>query len=70
MAHAGGSQRVNVYLAQIYVPDLNFVQYGRFAGVNLSEGGLWHRALIGRSFLRHFTMIYEGLTGTVTISND
>jgi hypothetical protein len=44
--------------------------YGLFAGVNLAAGGQPHQALIGRTFLRHFTMIYEGRTGTVTITND
>jgi hypothetical protein len=29
-----------------------------------------HRALIGRTFLQQFTMVYEGRTGTVTIHNE
>ena len=57
-------------LAQIYVPDLDFTVYGRFRGVRLSDGGQPHSALIGRTFLRHFTMFYDGRTGAVTISND
>ena len=67
---AGGRHEVNVYLAQINVPSLASTIYGVFAGVDLKAGGQVHLALIGRTFLRNFTMIYEGRTGTVTISND
>jgi hypothetical protein len=38
--------------------------------LSLLAGGQNHAALIGRTFLRHFTMTYEGRTGTVIISND
>src|SRR5258708_26185488 len=67
---AGGSHEVNIHLAQVFVPSLNFTLYGAFAGVHLAAGGQAHRALIGRTFLRHYTMIYEGRTGTVTLSSD
>jgi hypothetical protein len=66
----GGKHLVNMYLAQIYVPTLLYTIWGAFAGVDLAAGGQMHRALIGRTFLRHFTMIYEGLSGTVTIHNE
>ena len=65
----GGRHVVNMHLAQIHVPTLNFTIYGSFAGVDLIAGGQEHHALIGRTFLQHFTMIYEGLTGTVTLFN-
>ncbi|MDE2142736.1 MAG: hypothetical protein KGJ84_10025 [Elusimicrobia bacterium] len=64
----GGRHTVNVYLAQVRVPALNININGQFAGVNLAESGQVHRALIGRTFLRHFVMVYEGHTGTVKIS--
>ena len=32
-------------------PILDFIQYGRFAGVDLAAGGQVHKALIGRTFL-------------------
>ena len=67
---AHGAQEVNMHLAQVHVPTLSFTMYGVFAGVHLAAGGQVHRALIGRTFLRHFTMSYEGRTGTVTLSND
>lgn len=58
------------YLAQIYITTLGVTVYGRFAGVHLVAGGQPHVALLGRTFLQHFTMTYEGRTGQVTISND
>ena len=65
-----GPSVVNVHLAQIYVPDLEFIVSGRFSGVHLTAGGQRHFALLGRTFLRNFTMTYEGRAGIVTISND
>ena len=65
----GGQQEANIYMAQIHIPTLTFTIYGAFAGVHLQAGGQWHKALIGRTFLRSFTMIYEGRTGTVTLSS-
>lgn len=62
-----GSFEANMHLAQIYIPTLNFTVYGRFAGVHLAAGGLPHVALMGRTFLRRFTMIYTGTTGRVVI---
>ncbi len=67
IAGVQGSQSVNMYLAQIHVPSLNFTMWGRFAGVNLQEGGQIHRALMGRTFLTAFTLIYDGTTGDVTL---
>jgi len=65
-----GTSETNAYLAQIYIPSLNHTIYGRFAGVNLLAGGQQHCALLGRTFLRNFTMVYEGRTGAVRISSD
>jgi predicted aspartyl protease len=70
VAGISGGHMTNVYLAQIHVPTLAFTVYGAFAGADLKAGGQVHSALIGRTFLRAFTMVYEGRTGTVTISND
>ena len=65
---AHGSQEVNMHLAQIYIPSLEWSITGIFAGVHLHSGGQPHFALIGRTFLSHFTMVYDGLTGSVIIS--
>jgi predicted aspartyl protease len=67
---SSGSHQVNVYLAQVHIPTLHYTIYGAFAGVDLKAGGQVHSALIGRTFLRAFTMTYEGRTGTVTLSHD
>jgi hypothetical protein len=69
-AGVGGAQDLNMHLAHIHIPSLGFTIYGPFAGVSLQAGGQHHQALIGRTFLQNFTMIYEGRTGTVTIHND
>jgi hypothetical protein len=63
----GGSMVANIYLAQIYVPSLNETIYGQFAGVHLVAGGQQHVALIGRTFLVNFTMVYDGRSGLVTL---
>ena len=65
---ASGEFLANIHLARIHVPALKSTINGRFAGVDLA--GHPYRALIGRTFLQHFTMVYEGRTGTVTLSND
>lgn len=66
----GGKHEVNIHLAQVHIPSLNFTLYGAFAGVHLEAGGQWHKALIGRTFLLHYTMIYNGRTGVVTLSSE
>jgi hypothetical protein len=68
VAGISGAQQVNVHLAQVHIPSLHFTIYGSFAGVHLAAGGQPHQALLGRTFLQSHTMVYEGETGTVTIS--
>jgi hypothetical protein len=65
-----GAGEVNVNLAQVLIPHLVLTIYGPFCGADLVAGGQAHHALIGQTFLQHFTMTYEGRTGTVTLSND
>ena len=65
-----GAAEVNYHLAQIYVPSLGFTAHGGFAGVHLVDGGQPYQALLGRTFLMHFKMVYDGRTGEVTISSD
>ena len=64
-----GSEEVQVHLAQVLVPLLQCTIYGMFAGVHLQAGGQPHHVLLGRTFLKAFRMVYEGDTGTVTISS-
>ena len=68
VAGAHGKGEVNMHLAQIHVPDVNFTVYGEFAGLHLRAGGQPHYALIGRTFLQHFTMTYDGYSGSVDLS--
>jgi predicted aspartyl protease len=63
-----GRKEVSVYLAHVHVETLNFTMYGQFAGVDLIAGGQRHYALIGRTFLKHFKMVYDGTTGDVELS--
>ena len=69
MAGISGPYTANVYLAQVYVPSLDFTIHGAFAGVGLHLGGQPHSALLGRTFLRRFELMYYGATGAVYIVN-
>ena len=62
-----GRHEVDVYTAQVYVPDFEFTVYGQFAGVFLSSGGTDFRVLIGRTLLKDFTLHYDGPSGRVTL---
>ena len=64
----GGHHEVSVYLAQIVTPLFGYVQYGQFSGVALRQGGQKHEVLLGRTFLRTFFMIYDGVRGQVTLA--
>ena len=70
IAGAGGLFESTIYLAQVYIPELDFTIVGPFDSANLVASGQPYYALIGRTFLRHFNMAYEGRTGSVIISND
>lgn len=70
VAGIGGVIPVDYYLAQIYVPGLNRAIYGQFAGIRLQGGGQPYYALIGRDFLQNYTLVYQGRTGAVTLSDD
>jgi len=59
-----------MHLAHVVVPGLGKYIYGSFAGVDLVAGGQPHVALIGRTFLQHFTLFYDGRTGSVSITDE
>ena len=65
-----GSREVTTYHAQFYIPSLHWVIAGHFAGVQLASEGMPFHALIGRHFLRHARLTYDGPTGSVTLSID
>jgi predicted aspartyl protease len=64
-----GEREVDVYVAQVYVPALKFTEYGKFAGVELKESGHRQHLLLGRTFLSHFTLVYDGKTGEVSLAS-
>lgn len=68
VAGVNGATEMNVYFAHIYFPAFGFSQWGRFAGVRLSDGGQSHKALIGRTVLENMLMVYDGRTGSVTLA--
>jgi predicted aspartyl protease len=69
VAGALGGGQVNLHLAQILIPSLQTTVYGGFAGVHLHAGGQPHSALIGRMFLKSWSMSYNGQTGSVILSH-
>jgi hypothetical protein len=58
---------LNIYLCHIVIPGMR-IQWGRFAGVRLQDGGQVHKALIGRSMLRNALLVYDGNSGRVTFA--
>ena len=70
LAGVHGPGLVDVYVAQMFVPDLAVSFSGRFHAAGLSAGDQYHRAIIGRDFLQHYTMTYDGRTGAVRLVGD
>ena len=70
IAGVHGIAETDVCLAQLYIPALNKVVIGDFIVVDLAAGGQRDVVLLGRDFLRTYTMIYNGREGIVTISDD
>jgi len=64
----GGTASFNVYLGHIRIVGLNAVQFGRFMGVKLTDGGQPHCALIGRSMMQNMILVYDGRTGSVSLA--
>ena len=65
----GGTVEVAIYRVRLRVPALNLQIIDTMPGLYLSAGRQQHRVLIGRDFLRHFTMVYAGRSGSVKISS-
>lgn len=66
----GGRHNASIYTARIYVPSLNRLLFQQFTGVKLTEGRQFQSVILGRTFLREYRMIYDGMTGQVDITND
>lgn len=67
IAGVHGSDRVNIHLAQIYIPSFNLTVSGNFVAVKLHESGQPYGALLGRSFLRNFKLEYDGTNGAASL---
>ena len=61
---------VPIFLADIRISQLETRFFGRIAGVELEEGNQRHRILLGRDFLRHYQLIYDGRSGLAIIENE
>ena len=67
-AGVGGLYETEMYAAHVYIPDLDHLVVGNFMGARLLAGGLPHAILLGRAFLRHFTMTYDGRSGSAILA--
>ena len=60
------------FLANVYVPRLDHAIFGLFTGVNLIDESepekSLYQVLLGREFLRNFSLVYTGQTGEVVIT--
>lgn len=63
----GGRHHAFIYTARLYIPTLGQLLFQPFTGVKLQEGEQWHRVILGRSFLRNYRLVYDGLSGEVDI---
>lgn len=64
----GGRHKAFVYMARVWVPELNRLLFQPFTGVKLRQGDQWHQLILGRSFLRQYTLTYRGGSGEVEIA--
>ena len=65
----GGRAPAVIYTARLYIPSLERLLFQPFAGVKLAEGDQWHRVILGRTFLRPYSVAYDGRTGQVEIAD-
>ena len=65
----GGLKPHPVYMAAVWIPQLELSQVGRFVAGYLKDGGQSHDVILGRDFLSKVIMIYDGLRSQVTISS-
>ena len=68
MISLSGPSELNFYLAHVTIPAMSFFQRGIFHGCSINEAAWHYRVVIGRTFLRDMTLIYDGPTGSVRIT--
>jgi predicted aspartyl protease len=64
---ADGPTHAVAYLAQVHSPSLKFTLHGRCAGLRIAALTHPHVMLIGRDFLSHFRLLYDGPSGNVEL---
>jgi hypothetical protein len=65
----GGRHHAFIYTARLYVPALDRLLFQQFTGVKLAEGQQFQRVILGRTFLRRYKLVYNGMTGQVDIED-
>lgn len=63
----GGRHRAYIYTARVYVPGLDRLLFQPFTEVRLQAGDQWHRVILGRTFLRQYRLVYDGVSGQVEV---
>ena len=66
---AQGPVAANVFRGQLFIPDLDWTIEGRLLGVSYGVEQQWS-VILGRTFLQHCVMNYDGRSGEVTVSTD
>jgi hypothetical protein len=67
-AGVGGRTTLNLYLGRFVIPQLGFSRAGAFIGALMTQGGMMHRAIIGRDVLSSMLLIYDGISGRVKLA--
>lgn len=65
----GGRHHAYIYTARLYIPALDQMIFQPFTGVKLQQGDQWHGVILGRSFLRRYSLTYNGRDGSVVIED-
>ena len=65
---AGGTVQQNTYPASLSFPGTTLpnIEFADFVGAPLAAGGII--ALIGRSLLQHFVLVYNGPSGSISLA--
>ena len=64
----GGKAHLDTYHAQVIISSMGVCIHGEFLGADFSASNDKCQALLGRDFLQDVNMVYNGITGSVTLS--
>ena len=65
-----GATRVNMYMGRIYIPSLNQLLFTQLLGADLATTDQRHLVVLGRTFLRPYTLTYQGPKGEVDLNDE